>query len=148
LSGFVSRWVVAQRHDVDPTDLDAAGTVRTEALDRWASEACAAYLDECTVLCETASATDLAIRLDVAPLPNAALPGRPTSVVASAGANEFRPTSFTVAVRVRSGGGSDDRVVNLRAEVALVTEAGEETELGDAIRDELIALEHAARHTN
>jgi hypothetical protein len=84
----------------------------------------------------------------VASLPDAALPGGPASVVASAGANEFRPTSFTVAVRVRSGGGSDDRVVNLRAEVALATEDGEETVLGDDGRDELIALEHAARHTN
>ena len=74
--------------------------------------------------------------------------GEPESVVASAGANEFRPTSFTVAIRVRSGGGSDDRVVNLRAEVAVVTEAGDETVLGDDVRDQLIALEHSARHTN
>jgi hypothetical protein len=148
LSGFVSRWVVAQRHDIAPADLDEAGVVRGEVLERWAADACAAYLDECTVLCDAASATGRTIRLSVAPVPDAALPGTPVSAVASAGANEFRPTSFTVAIRVRSGGGSDDRVVNLRAEVALVSESGDETVLGDDIRDELIALEHSARHTN
>jgi hypothetical protein len=148
LTGFVSRWVVAQRHDIASADLDDAGVVRREVLERWVAEACAAYLDECTALCDAASAPGLTIRLTVAALPETALPGEPTSVVASAGANEFRPTSVTVAVRVRSGGGSDDRVVNLRAEVALVTEDGDEAELGDDIRDELIALEHAARDTN
>lgn len=148
MSGFVSRWVVAQRHEVAAADLDDDRAVRGEVLERWVAEACAAYLDECTVLFDAACATGLTVRLSVASLPEAALPGGPTSVVASAGANEFRPTSFTVAVRVRSGGGSDDRVVNLRAEVALATEDGEETVLGDDVRDELIALEHAARHTN
>jgi hypothetical protein len=148
MTGIVSRWVVAQQHVVAADDLDDAGVVRGEARERWVADACAAYLDECTVLCDLASATDLTIRLNVAPLPEAALPGRPTSVVASAGANEFRPTSFTVSIRVRSGGGADDRVVDRRAEVALVTEAGAETDLGDDVRDELIALEHAARHTN
>jgi len=148
LSGFVSRWVIAQHHDIAATDLDAAGVVRAEVLERWVADACAAYLDECTVLCDAASATGHTIRLSVAPIPEAALPGGPQSVVASAGANEFRPTSFTVAIRVRSGGGSDDRVVNLRAEVALVTDAGDETVLDDDVRDQLIALEHAARHTN
>jgi hypothetical protein len=148
MTGFVSRWVVAQRHDVAAADLDQAGVVRGEVLEGWVADVCAAYLDECTVLCDAASAPGLTIRLSVASLPEAALPGGPTSVVASAGANEFGPTSFTVAIRVRSGGGSDDRVVNLRADVALVAEDGEETVLGDDIRDELIALEHSARHTN
>ena len=148
MSGFVSRWVVAQRHDIAAADLDEAGVVRGEVLERWVADVCAAYLDECTVLCDSASTTGRTIRLSVASVPEAALPGEPESVVASAGANEFRPTSFTVAIRVRSGGGSDDRVVNLRAEVAVVTEAGDETVLGDDVRDQLIALEHSARHTN
>jgi hypothetical protein len=59
-----------------------------------------------------------------------------------------RPTSFTIAVRVRTGG-EDDVAVNTSCAVALEDpEAGTARDLGTDVRDELIALEHAAAHFN
>jgi hypothetical protein len=53
-----------------------------------------------------------------------------------------------LAVRVRTLG-AEDRVVNGSQRVELVDPvSGAAQELGTAIRDELIAIEHAARHFN
>ena len=54
-----------------------------------------------------------------------------------------------MAFRVRSYGSADDVVRNATSVISLEDpDTGEPRELGDAVRDELIALEHAARHTN
>jgi hypothetical protein len=54
-----------------------------------------------------------------------------------------------MAFRVRSYGSADDVVRNVTCTVGLEDpRTGAAPELGDAVRDELIALEHAARHTN
>jgi hypothetical protein len=54
-----------------------------------------------------------------------------------------------VAVRLRPLDGDRDTPVNAACVVRLVDPAsGEPRELGDEVRDELIALEHAAEHVN
>ena len=58
------------------------------------------------------------------------------------------PTSATIALRIRSSGGDDDRALNVRCEVRAHDATGAPYELTDDVRDELIALEHAARHFN
>jgi hypothetical protein len=52
-------------------------------------------------------------------------------------------------VRVRTDGHADDVVANVTC-VASVEDSttGEACELGDDVRDELISLEHTARHIN
>src|SRR3954452_3040737 len=145
---FVSRWVVLQQHDVASADLDDAGTVRDDALERWIVAARDEYLDQCHELRERQRAGRL-LRFRLADLPTAALRGSPSRGTVSAGATEIFPTSFTMAFRIRSYGSNDDAVVNVTCAVSLEDRrTGEAEELGDNIRDELIALEHAARHTN
>ncbi|HTD49742.1 MAG TPA: hypothetical protein VK771_04035, partial [Acidimicrobiia bacterium] len=92
----------------------------------------------------------LTVRKRTGGMPDGEFFGWPSTVVVTAGVTEFYPTSFTIAVRVRSYGRHDDDVVaNVRCVVDLEDPAtGEVCQLGDAVRDELIALEHAARHTN
>jgi hypothetical protein len=148
MSSFVSRWVVLQQHDVAPGDLDDAGAVRADALDRWIVATRDEYLDQCTEVRER-QRSGLLIRFRPDAVPAGALPGRPASVTVSAGAKELYPDSFTMAFRIRAYGGTDDTVVNVACVVSLEDPAtGAVQELGDAIRDQLIALEHAARHTN
>jgi hypothetical protein len=98
MSGFVSRWVVAREHRVEPDDLDAAGDVRGEALEGWISGACDAYLERCAVLRDIGTQAGLTVRSRITTLPDAAGLGRPATVVVSAGATEVRPRSFTIAL--------------------------------------------------
>jgi hypothetical protein len=141
MSGIVSRWVVLQAHDVE-------GGVRDDTVERWVTEARDAYLDQCHELREM-QRSGLVLRTRYGALPTGAQLGHPTSVTVSAGATEIFPTSFTMAFRLRAYGSADDAVFNLTCAVSLENpHTGEAPELGGAVRDELIALEHAARHTN
>ncbi len=71
--------------------------------------------------------------------------GRPTAVMIGAGATEIHPTAFTMAFRLRPVDGDGDDAINASYEVSLIDpETGTAVELGTDVRDELIALEHAA----
>jgi hypothetical protein len=73
------------------------------------------------------------------------------SVVVSVGTREVHPASFTVAVRLRAFGRSHpdrDVVLNGSCVVRLLDANGDAAPIDDAVRDELIAMEHAARHVN
>lgn len=149
MTGIVSKWVVLREHAVAAEDVDADGHVLDEVLAGWVDEACAAYLDHCRVLHEKRDRDGLVLRSRVGPLPPGARFGRPSTVAVSAGAREVRRSSFTIAVRLRAAGGETDVAVNARCVVSLEDPAtGEASALGDDVRDELIALEHAAAHFN
>jgi hypothetical protein len=141
---FVSRWVVGERQSVDAADLDADGTVRRSALERWIDSACTAYVTRCSTL-ERDTASPAA---RITALPDAPVTGSPARVIMSAGATELLPAAVVVAVRLRFTGGHDDQVVNARCEVTLRSADGSAEPLGDDVRAELIALEHAATFTN
>ncbi|HMG26084.1 MAG TPA: hypothetical protein VKH36_04640 [Acidimicrobiia bacterium] len=148
MTGFVSKWVVRQEHTVRADDVDGDGDVRDVVLARWVDEACAAYLEQCHVLAEAARQDGLVVRSRVGALPPGAQLGRPSVVAVSAGAREVRASSFTIGVRVRTGG-ENDVAVNASCVVSLEDAGtGEVGELGTDVRDELIALEHAAAHFN
>jgi len=149
VSGFVSRWVVRQQHHVDGDALTTDGFIRDDALRRWVADACDAYLAQCRVLAEMTTRAELTVRTRTGGMPDGEFFGRPTTVVVSAGVTECYPTSFTIAVPVRTYGQNDDVVANLRCVVDVEDPTtGEACEFGDAVRDELISLEHTARHTN
>jgi acyl-CoA thioesterase FadM len=144
---FVSRWVEVREFTVTPADLAAGGGVRPEAIDRWLAEARAAYLEHCVVLRDLRERSGLALRahFDQPPAPERF--GTPTSIIIGVGATEIHPTSFTMAFRVRVINADGDVALNLACAVSLTDpETGEARALGDDIRDELIALEHAASH--
>jgi hypothetical protein len=63
-------------------------------------------------------------------------------------ATEVMPSSFTLTVRVRAtGGGDDDRVTGTTCVVRLTDPAtGEPVDLGEAVLDELVAMDRSARH--
>ena len=144
---FVSRWVEVREFTVTPADLSARGGVRAEAIDRWLAEARAAYLEHCIVLRELRDRSGLALRARFdQPLAPQRF-GTPTSIIIGVGATEIHPTSFTMAFRVRAIDVDGDTAINVTCAVALADpETGEACELGEDIRDELIALEHAASH--
>ena len=148
MSGFVSRWVVRQKHALDAGDFDADGVVRAEAVDRWITEARIAHLERCLVLTAMQAEAGLALQSRLRQPPDRERLGRPSAVVVSAGATELFPDSITLAFRLRPADGGGD-VVNASCVVSLEDPAtGEAVDLGTDVRDELIALEHAARHTN
>ncbi len=151
MSGIATRFVVLVEQAVGPADRTADGGVEPAAVGRWIDAARHAYLDRCPVLERTRAAAGLVLSHRVGRLPDAALFGRPDVVAVSASAAEFRPSSFTLSVRMRAVDTTDDRDVALNATVTVsLTDpaTGEAAELGDEIRDELISLEHAAEHFN
>jgi acyl-CoA thioesterase FadM len=148
MSSIVSRWVVRKSNEVTAEAFDDAGVIRGDVLEQWVADARDAYLERCSVVQEMIEQSELVARYRVIGLPGPEYFGRPTTVVVSAGVTELYPSSFTMAFRLRSYA-DDDVVANATCEVTLedpVTGAAQE--LGDAVRDELIALEHSARHTN
>jgi acyl-CoA thioesterase FadM len=149
MSGIATRWVVWQEYPVTADDLDGDGVVSDETVERWVAAASQAYLGRCAVLHRTRDESGLALRVRTSALPKGALLGRPTGVAVTASASEVRPSSFTISVRVRPGGGDRELPVNATCVVLLEDEVtGEVQELGKAIRDELIALEHSAQQFN
>jgi acyl-CoA thioesterase FadM len=148
MSGIMTRWPVLQEHAVTESDLDAEGTISDETVQRWVSAALLAYLDRCTVL-RAQERSGLVRSHRPGALPRGALLGRPTDVVVTASATEVRPTSFTISVRLRPGGGDREIPVNATCVIGLEDQlTGEARELGTEIRDELIAIEHSATHFN
>jgi acyl-CoA thioesterase FadM len=149
MSGIVSRWVVRKSNEVTADALDANGAIRAGLLEQWVADARDAYLERCVTVQSMIEQSKLVARYRVVGLPGPEHFRRPTTVVVSAGVTELYPSSFTMAFRLRSCGTDDDVVANATCEVSLEDPStGEACELGDAVRDELIALEHAARHTN
>jgi acyl-CoA thioesterase FadM len=141
--------VVQQEHPVTERELAADGTVRNAAVALWVDAAWQAYLDHCPVLQQTRERAGLALRHRTGTLPAGALLGRPTSVVVSASTTEFRPSSFTISLRLRPRGVDHDVALNATTVIHLEdATTGAVAELGDEVRDELIALEHSARYFN
>lgn len=147
--GFAMIWPVRRIHTVTAADLDAGG-VRDEALERWVTAACAEYLDRCSVLESLRAGSGLRLVQRSAQLPKGARLGSPETVVASCSAPEVRPSSFTLAVRLRPRGGDEaGRPVDTTCLVWLEDPAtGEAAHLGNPVRDQLISIERSARHHN
>lgn len=145
----MTKWAVLQEHPVTESDLTQEGTVSDEAVERWIDAARQAYLDQCTALRRAREASGLDLMFRTGALPRGELFGRPVSVIVTASAKEFWPDSFRLSVRLRPCGEDRDVPVNVSGVVSLYDGAtGEVRELGKEIRDELIALEHSARHFN
>jgi acyl-CoA thioesterase FadM len=145
-SSISTRWSVVQEHDVAPEDLDAGATVAAPAVARWIDDARTAYLAQCTRLERVRASENLVLRAETRG-GDRSLPAAP-GVVVSASATEVLPTAFVIAIRIRTLGGDDDAVVNATCVVRLEDAAGAARPIDDELRDELIALEHAARHFN
>ena len=149
MSGILTKWSVLQRQHAASDDLDADGAVLAKVIERWIDAACRAYLDQCSDLERTRARDDLELQCRHDSLPAAALAGRPSTVVVTATATEIWPTAFAISVRIRPIDGTSDRALNVVCKVQLQdATTGDASDLGNAVRDELIALEHAARHFN
>jgi acyl-CoA thioesterase FadM len=143
MSGIMSRWSIGLDKQVAPADLDSDGFVTTERLNAWVAEAVQAYLSQCHELDQLGAGRSLLRRPSRLPRPS--LLGRPADVLVTASATEVRPTEFIISVRVRPFGGDIDLPLNVTTRVSIEDpDTGEVVELGQAVRDELIALEHAA----
>jgi acyl-CoA thioesterase FadM len=147
LTGFVSRWTVLEEHPVDGRDVDPAGSLHEQVVRRWADDAVSAYLTRCKVLEEMRQRSGLVMRRYLRP-PSGPLTGRPAAVVVTASATEVMPTSFTIALRLRPLGGMHEDAVGASCVIHLEDDAGKKVPLAREIRDELISLEHSARHFN
>jgi hypothetical protein len=141
-------WSVRRDHRVAATDRDSEGRIRDDAVTRWVADALDAFLDQCAVLDRLRVSEALERREQTRWLSSPADLDAAPNVLVTATATEVFPTSFVVAVRVRPVSGQDDHPLDARSSVELVDESGTPKALGDAVRDELIALAHAARHYN
>lgn len=138
-----------REHPVAAHELDDGGAVGDAAVERWVASARQEYLDRCVVLRQVRERSGLELTSRAGELPRGVLLGRPTSVAVSASASELWPSSFTISVRLRPLGGDRDTALNTTCVVSLVDAVtGEAHPLGKEVRDELIALEHSARHFN
>jgi hypothetical protein len=134
MSSIVSRWPIASRATLAHSDIDEDGRVTIEAVERiFAGVRDAYFLESPTVDGAAASAMLTSLRQSE-PFDRVETP-----VTAAVGVTEIFPESFTMALRIRPHSGSG--AVDARATVTI----GEP--VTDALRDELIAREHAARFT-
>ncbi len=144
----MTRWSVLHEHAVAPDDLGTDGDVTDAAVARWITAACDAYLEQCTALRARADREGLDLRGEDGPVPAGVDLGRPTTVVVSASATEVFPDSFVLGVRLRPLEGTGPQAVNVARTIRVVDPAGAVRDIDSEIRDELIALEHGARHFN
>ena len=107
MRGSVSQWVVRERHDVGPAEMtQGCAPLRSNT----GCRARQPPLGYCTVIERLWAG--LTVRSRIAPLPDPSGLGRRTHGIVSAGVTDVRPSSFTMRLRVRSFGGSDDGVAN------------------------------------
>jgi acyl-CoA thioesterase FadM len=148
MSGMVRKWPVLQEHPVTAADLAPDGVVGEQGVARWVEAARSEYVQRCEVV-QRLLGGGARLRARITRQPPGASLGRPEAVVVSAGVTEIRPDSFSVAVRLRPVGGEHEVAVNAACLIQLEDPAtGDPLPITDDIRDELIALEHAAAHYN
>jgi hypothetical protein len=142
-------WSVRLDDAVTPGDLASDGSIGDDAVRGWIDRAVHAYVDQCHILEATRARDGLVVRVTgEAPVRASRLAAAP-QVLVTATATEVFPDRFVVAVRVRPVGGDDDHPLDVSRSVELVDPGTvQPQELGTEIRDELIALSHAARHYN
>jgi acyl-CoA thioesterase FadM len=131
-SGMVSRWPVVVALPVDASDLDADGRLTNAAVEHLFAGARAAYFDRCA----TVDDSRLEIRKSTARARDAA-PG--DGVTVSVNVVEVLRDSFTMEARLRPADGDG---IAATAWCSLSPGA----EVSKAMRDEFIALAHAASH--
>jgi len=133
MSSMVSRWPVLISATVTTDDVDGEGMLRAEAVERLFGQARDVYLASCRTL----EGRELEVRDVVVTASDTAV--APGQVTVSVSAVEVFPDRFTMNARIRPAA-----VEGIAADAACsVAPDGPVT---DEIRDELIALAHAARH--
>jgi hypothetical protein len=132
-SGVVSSWPVLVSLPIDAGEYEPGGALTDDAIEHVFGVASATYFDLCSTFDgATSEAGPLEVRRGNA---RVTIP----SVTVSVGVGEVFPDRFLMAARIRADG-DDGIVADVQRSVA---PAGG---VGDAVRDELIALAHSARH--
>jgi len=132
---LLSRFVISLEFPI-------SGPVTAATVAAWIDSATEAYLDRCPLL----RRPGLRLHKRTLSHPPDEMLGEPDSVVVSASAAEIHLDSFTLSVRVRS---AYDTALNAKCVVTLADSAtGEPLPVTNELRDQLIALEHAAEHFN
>ena len=132
MSGIVSRWPVVVSLPVGADERDDEGRLTEAAVERLFAEVRAAYFEQCTTVDRSAlEVRETKVRVAGEPVGDA--------VTVSASVVEVFPDSFTMNARIRPGEGGE---VAAEAWCSL-SPGGEVTK---PMRDEFIALAHAATH--
>lgn len=135
-SEILTRWPVVVSLAVTPADRDADGRLTAPAIERLFTEGRAAYFDECS----TIDGSTVEVR------GSTVQPGRAAvsddGVTVAVAVVEVFPDSFTMTARMRPDGPSDGEGIAATAWCS-VSPGGT---VSTALRDELIAIAHAAKH--
>jgi hypothetical protein len=134
MSDIVSRWPVRLALPIDDSDRDAGHRLTEGAVDRIFAEAADAYF----ALCRTVDAGRVQISKQVNV---AGVPVEGDHVTISVGVVEIYPDEFTLEARLRPAAGEG---IAGQATRRYKVEGG----VGEDMRDEFIALAHAARYTH
>jgi len=134
MSDIVSRWPVRLTLPLERDDRDGDDRLTEAAVERVFAIAADAYFDRCDTV--GAGRVVIAERVTVVGVPVAG-----DQVTISVGVIEIYPDEFTMEARVRPAEGEG---VAARAKYRYKVDGG----VGEPMRDEFIALAHAARYTN
>ena len=132
---IVSRWPLVIPLPVGPGDCDANGYLADATVERMFALARARYFE----LCATVDASTIEIPRSVVARGDAAV--TPGGVTISVSVIEIYAETFTMAARIRPADGP-----GVAADARCSASPG--GDVTDAMRDEFIALAHAARHTH
>ena len=145
MSGFVTRWSVGNDLPVTAADLDTDGYPTAEVVGAWLTGAVDAYLAQCHELRRQAAGHDLTRRMSRQPR-GSLLGHHPKHVLVTASATEIRVHEFVVSVRVTPFGGDEDLPINVTCRVSIEDGSGDQQELEQSVRDEIVALEQDAEY--
>jgi acyl-CoA thioesterase FadM len=134
MSDMVSRWPIRIAVAIEPTDLDADARLTADAIERCFAHARAAYFERC----ESVDIASLRHR-GTAGIAREPIPGCERVAIA-VNVTEVFTDRFTMAARIRADDGA------LAADARCSMSPGPEVPI--AMRDEFIALAHAASYTH
>ena len=134
MSSIASKWPVLVSVPVTEADRDEAGLLTEAAAERAFGEARTAYLGGCRTLAGRGIEVE-----DVVLARRDALDASISEITVSVSVVEVFPDRFTMHVRIRP---SEGDAIAAEGSCSLVPAGG----VGNDVRDELIALAHAASH--
>ena len=139
-SEIFTRWPVVVSVAVTPADRDADGRLTETAIERLFTEGRAAYFDECS----TIDGSTVDVRQTKVQPGRAAV--RDDGVTVAVAVVEVFPDSFTMTARVRPDGPSDSTGAGEGIAATAWCSVSPGGAVSNAMRDELIAMAHAAKH--
>jgi hypothetical protein len=144
---ILSTWAVARDVEVALDDRDNNGMLLAASIESWIATAVDDYLDACPAISAAAAALPGRVRR-TGTTPDPADLGHPKALGLSATISEVLPDRLILRVRLRPLEGDVDGPADAQCRIELIGSDGTARPVGNALRDEVIAVERGARFYN